>query len=439
LGYDQSEYFMKRFVLLILALTVGEICAASLPPIQTVFIIMFENRNWSSVLGNTNAPYINSLLPMASYCQQYYTPPGNHPSEANYLWLEAGTNFGIFNDNPPAVNSQNTTNHFTTLLNNAGISWKTYQEGINGVQLPLYIDPANSYDPKHNPFLFFDDVTGTNDPNNAYGMAHERPFTELADDLASNTVASYNFLVPNLCDDGHDCPLSQADWWLSQQVPMILASAAYANNGAIFICWDEGNNNGDGPLGMIVLSRLADVVWGIPSSRTTPIAISEIMWKPAPRTDGKNLEFLELYNSNPWFQDISGYQADLRGHELHVPGRTRRFPAALFLVMAAMPSRSPLKRLWHHQCDGAIRGSLKHSETLQLLDEQSNVLLTVPYTDDVYPWPVATDGTGHSLVLANPTYGEGDPRAWDISDVAGGSPGQMDAFTPSPLAQRGHQ
>jgi hypothetical protein len=257
LGYDQSEYFMKRFVLLILALTVGEICAASLPPIQTVFIIMFENRNWSSVLGNTNAPYINSLLPMASYCQQYYTPPGNHPSEANYLWLEAGTNFGIFNDNPPAVNSQNTTNHFTTLLNNAGISWKTYQEGINGVQLPLYIDPANSYDPKHNPFLFFDDVTGTNDPNNAYGMAHERPFTELADDLASNTVANYNFLVPNLCDDGHDCPLSQADWWLSQQVPMILASAAYANNGAIFICWDEGNNNGDGPLGMIVLSRLA--------------------------------------------------------------------------------------------------------------------------------------------------------------------------------------
>ncbi|MGA2867878.1 MAG: lamin tail domain-containing protein, partial [Verrucomicrobiota bacterium] len=40
---------------------------------------------------------------------------------------------------------------------------------------------------------------------------------------------------------------------------------------------------------------------------------------------------------------------------------------------------------------------------------------------------------GTSLVLANPTYGEGDSRAWDISDVAGGSPGQMDGFTPSPL------
>ena len=81
---------------------------------------------------------------------------------------------------------------------------------------------------------------------------------------------------------------------------------------------------------------------------------------------------------------------------------------------------------------GPYTGSLKKSETLQLLDEQGAVLLTVPYSN-IYPWPVATDGTGHSLVLANPTYGEGDPRAWDISDVVGGSPGQMDAYRPSPL------
>ena len=81
---------------------------------------------------------------------------------------------------------------------------------------------------------------------------------------------------------------------------------------------------------------------------------------------------------------------------------------------------------------GPYTGSLKKADTLQLLDEQGAVLLTVPYSN-VYPWPVATDGTGHSLVLANPTYGEGDPRAWDISDVVGGSPGQMDAYRPSPL------
>jgi acid phosphatase len=230
--------------------------ASPVPPIQTVFIMMFENKDWSDIVGNTNCPYINSLLPRASYCEQYYTPPGNHPSEPNYLWLEAGTNFGISDDNPPAINSQNTTNHLVTLLNNAGISWKTYQEGISGTCLPLSIIGTN-YDPKHDPFVFFDDDTGTNDPNYAYGIAHVRPFSELAGDLASNTVARYNLITPDLCDDGHDCPLSQSDWWLSQQLPLILASPAYTNNGAVFICWDEGLNESDGPIGMIVLSPLA--------------------------------------------------------------------------------------------------------------------------------------------------------------------------------------
>ena len=171
-----------------------------------------------------------------------------------------------------------------------------------------------------------------------------------------------------------------------------------------------------------------------PSSRTTPIAFSEIMYKPAPRTDGKNLEFIELYNSNPWFQDISGYQDHLRGHRItRSQCRTRRFLAAGYLVViAAAPSDIESVYGITNVMATSYTGSLKKSETLELLDERTNVLLTVPYSN-VYPWPVAADGEGHSIVLGNPTYGEGDPRAWDISDVVGGSPGQMEAFRPSPL------
>ncbi|MGA2246396.1 MAG: lamin tail domain-containing protein [Verrucomicrobiota bacterium] len=167
-----------------------------------------------------------------------------------------------------------------------------------------------------------------------------------------------------------------------------------------------------------------------PSSRLTPITFSEIMWKPAPRTDGKNLEFLELYNANPWFQNIGGYQLICADMNYTFPAGTQ-IPGGGYLVVAAAPA--DIESVYGiTNVMGPYDGSLKHSETLELLDEQTNVLLTVPYTD-AYPWPVATDGTGHSLVLANPTYGEGDPRAWDISDVVGGSPGQMDGFTPSPL------
>jgi len=167
-----------------------------------------------------------------------------------------------------------------------------------------------------------------------------------------------------------------------------------------------------------------------PSGRMSPIVFSEIMWKPAPRTDSRNLEYLEIYNSNPWFQDISGYQIACADMNYTFPPNTT-IAGGSYLVLAAAPA--DVQSVYGiTNIMGPYNGSLKHSETLELLDEQTNVLLTVPYTD-IYPWPVAASGTGHSLVLANPTYGEGDPRAWDISDVVGGSPGQAEAFRPSPL------
>src|SRR5438132_3704718 len=94
--------------------------------IRTVFLIVMENTDWSSIKGSSSAPYINSLLSVAAHAEQYYNPPNNHPSLPNYLWLEAGTNFGISSDpNPPQRTS---SPHLANMLDAAGISWKTYQE-----------------------------------------------------------------------------------------------------------------------------------------------------------------------------------------------------------------------------------------------------------------------------------------------------------------------
>jgi len=218
-----------------------------------------ENHNWSDIKNNSSAPYINNtVLPMSSYATQYFNPPGNHPSEPNYLWLEAGNNFGVFDDANPNANQQSTTNHLVTLLNNAHISWKSYQESISGTVCPL--TGNGLYAPKHNPMVFFDDVTNNNDPNSSYCIAHVRPFTELATDLQHNTQARYNFIAPNLCNDMHNScgplndPVKQGDTWLEQNLPVILNSKAYKNHGIVFITWDEGEG-GDGPIGMIVLSN----------------------------------------------------------------------------------------------------------------------------------------------------------------------------------------
>ena len=229
--------------------------------IKTVFIILMENHNWSAIKGSSSAPYINgTLLPASSSCSAYFNPPGIHPSEPNYLWLEAGDNFGITNDNSPSTNHQAAKDHLVSQLEGKGISWKSYQEDMTAGTCPL--KNSGLYAPKHNPMVYFDDVTDTNLATSAHCIAHVRPYTELAGDLGSGKIGRYNFITPNLCNDMHGaagCPsdsILTGDTWLSKEVPGILASAAYKDHGALFIVWDEATS-GDGPIGMIVLSPQA--------------------------------------------------------------------------------------------------------------------------------------------------------------------------------------
>lgn len=231
--------------------------------IQTVFIVLMENHNWSQILERPNAPYINNtLLPQASYTDQYYNPPGRHPSLPNYLWLEAGTDFGIRDDGLPSTRHQSTSNHLVALLDSQGIPWKTYQEGISGTDCPLR--NVGRYVARHNPFVYFDDVTDTLDPGSAYCIEHVRPYSELEGDLASGNVARYNFITPDTCHDMHDIfgcetldPVTNGDRWLAREMPKILNSSVFTDSGALFITWDEGVLFSDGPIGMIVLSPFA--------------------------------------------------------------------------------------------------------------------------------------------------------------------------------------
>jgi hypothetical protein len=116
------------------------------------------------------------------------------------------------------------------------------------------------YAVRHNPFLYFDNIYS----NAGYITNHVRPFTELASDLTNGRLARFNFIAPNLTNDMHDLVPGgvstriQGDNWLARELPRLLNSAAFTNNGAIFLVWDEGNGSTeDGPVGMILLSPLA--------------------------------------------------------------------------------------------------------------------------------------------------------------------------------------
>ncbi len=227
--------------------------------IQHVFVIAMENRDSSQVYGNTtSAPYLNGTLVTTYARSTNFNDPLSlsTPSEPHYIWMEAGTNaFSdrtfTSNSDPSSRNSTASTAHLVTQIKNAtsGVTWRSYQEGMNSATGDCPVRSSGFYAAKHNPFVFFRDVAG-NPPSttNAYCAAHHRPYSALAADLAAGDVASYTFITPDLCHDMHGAsgcsgsdPVRAADNWLAAEMPRLIAYAE-ANRGVVFLTWDEGGS-----------------------------------------------------------------------------------------------------------------------------------------------------------------------------------------------------
>jgi hypothetical protein len=220
-----------------------------------------ENHSASQVIGSKDAPYINSLVAAYATATNYTTSV--HPSEPNYVWLEAGSNntgdITFTSDaDPSATNSTNTTQHLVTQLTTANppLTWKSYQEGLDantGLCPITSVGAPENYAAKHNPFVFFQDVSG-NPPSatNAFCIAHHAPFSQLPSDLAAGTVANYNFVTPNLCDDMHGAAgcgsklVKAGDTWLSNNLPQMI-NWVNVHGGVVFVVWDEGGGRAANP------------------------------------------------------------------------------------------------------------------------------------------------------------------------------------------------
>src|SRR6185295_3321338 len=171
-----------------------------------------------------------------------------------------------------------------------------------------------------------------------------------------------------------------------------------------------------------------------PSSRRTGLAFSEIMYHPLPRTDGRNLEFIEIYNSEPFPASLRGFR--LSGDVDYAFPTNTTIPALGFVVVATVPA--DIQNVYG--LNGVLGGftnptnSLPNDTgTIRLRNATGAILLEVNYGDEP-PWPAAADGAGHSLVLTRPSLGERDPGAWSASALIGGSPGFFEPANNDPLS-----
>jgi hypothetical protein len=307
--------------------------------VTSVFYILLENRNWSEnetsggqqVLGSPAAPFLNSLVTpgnanaaQVSYCSCYHnvlstyngSNPSIHPSEPNYVWMEAGSNLSKADDNDPygandsveqifnyaAANPSLTTQNLSGLLQNAGLTWKSYTEGQNLLNTsgqdfntaggtltnntasqslwtpPLvsfsgtsanYTNPYNGSHQynlacKHTGSLFFPLTNGStintaNQTTTNPASSHYPPLEQLATDLANNTCAAYNVITPDQYNDMHTAltgnwtspetgvtytssdskQVAQGDNFCSIIVPRIMNSPVYQAGHAAIVIWTD--------------------------------------------------------------------------------------------------------------------------------------------------------------------------------------------------------
>ncbi len=203
--------------------------------IQHVFLVVMENHSYSQVWNTSASPYITSLGNSFAYATNYHAVI--HPSLPNYLSLYGGDNYGITTDCNPSSSCHVTATNLADNLEAKGLTWKGYMESMPA---PCTLTTSADYAPKHNPFVYFDDIRN----NAARCASHDVPYTALATDLASAaTTPNFSFITPNLCNDMHNCSVATGDTWLKNNLPAILNSPACTTDKCLLILtWDEDDN-----------------------------------------------------------------------------------------------------------------------------------------------------------------------------------------------------
>ena len=237
--------------------------SASLPPIPPfghVFVIVMENEESTSIIGNGSAPYINSLASQYGVATSYTAVA--HPSEPNYLALWSGSTQGVTDD---AVYNFTSGTTLADQVEASGRSWHVAAENVpigscyTAATASGGEDGTGTYARKHEPAVSWTSVSGS-----ATRCARITDFSHF-----DATLGSFWLIVPNLCHDMHDCSIATGDAWLQGWLPRILTSQAFAD-GVVYLTWDEGSTttDGGGKVATLVMSPLAKSGFSSATSHT---------------------------------------------------------------------------------------------------------------------------------------------------------------------------
>ena len=192
-----------------------------------------ENKEYDSIIGSSDAPYINKLARHSVLLTREYAL--RHPSLPNYLALTGGATFGIISDCTTCYVSKS---NLVDQLEQNGYSWKAYMQSM---PYACYTGSSagtapRDYAAKHDPFIYYDDVRL--DPERCNEIV---PFTVLKREDLKHGLPDFAWITPNECHDMHSCPVATGDEFLQTWAPKILKRLG--KDGILIVTFDEGSTN----------------------------------------------------------------------------------------------------------------------------------------------------------------------------------------------------
>jgi phosphatidylinositol-3-phosphatase len=222
------------------------------PKTPHLAVVMLENKEYGALVGNQNAPYINSeLIGRGRLFTAHYA--ATHPSLPDYLTLTSGGFGGCVTDGctPGSITGDNLFSQMNAAV--PAISWKVYAESM---PTACWLTNSGAYLVRHNPPAYYASISAAGDGSCAQ---RDVPFGRLATDIAAGTLPQFLMLAPNRFSDMHDdhnlpsCAtgsslqdrICQGDGWLSQQLPVLLSDGG-RNDVTVLVVVDEGTTNQGG-------------------------------------------------------------------------------------------------------------------------------------------------------------------------------------------------
>jgi acid phosphatase len=189
-----------------------------------VVVVVMENHSFADIVGSPDAPYLTSLAARGADFTHAYAI--THPSEPNYLALFSGSTQGVTSDACPV---RFAAPNLGAALLAAGQTFAGYSEDLPAQGSPTCA--AGNYARKHVPWTDFSDLPA----------AVNEPFTSWPSGNYGR-LPTVSFVIPNLCDDMHNCPVSAGDAWLRAHLDGY-ATWALTHDGLLIVTWDEDDGS----------------------------------------------------------------------------------------------------------------------------------------------------------------------------------------------------